>query len=300
MADNADESGKQAEAEPRAGQRLANARRANGISMRDIAKELHLDEVKVQALEDNRFDVLGAPVFTKGYLRKYAELVHVSIDDVLADYYRMNRATGAPPVVGPKRPKSRTPINPGPWIVGILVLVLLTAAAWWWLNRPPAAALPERSAGGTPQSVPQEPNAESGAENASEADDSNTAQAGGEASGTAALADDSSRPVSSGSGRSAAPEPAPATGSSVPPVAETQLSLRFSGDCWTEVTDGNGSRLFFGLGTAGRNVTVSGVPPIRVLLGDNDNVSLQVNGADYDVAPSELRGNTARLSIGGP
>jgi cytoskeleton protein RodZ len=86
----------------------------------------------------------------------------------------------------------------------------------------------------------------------------------------------------------------------VPPVAETQLSLRFSGDCWTEVTDGNGSRLFFGLGTAGRNVTVSGVPPIRVLLGDNDNVSLQVNGADYDVAPSELRGNTARLSIGGP
>jgi cytoskeleton protein RodZ len=78
------------------------------------------------------------------------------------------------------------------------------------------------------------------------------------------------------------------------------LTLRFSGDCWTEVTDGNGNRLFFGLGTDGRNVTVSGMPPIRVLLGDNDNVGLQVNGVDYVVKPSELRGNTARLSIGGP
>ena len=38
-----------------------------------------------RALERNEFDVLGAPVFAKGYLRKYAQLVHVNSDDVLAE-----------------------------------------------------------------------------------------------------------------------------------------------------------------------------------------------------------------------
>jgi ribosome-binding protein aMBF1 (putative translation factor) len=51
---------------PVGGERLRAARRANDISVRDVAKELHLDEYKVRALEKNEFDVLGAPVFAKG------------------------------------------------------------------------------------------------------------------------------------------------------------------------------------------------------------------------------------------
>ena len=317
MADNADESGKQAEAEPRAGQRLANARRANGISMRDIAKELHLDEVKVQALEDNRFDVLGAAVFTKGYLRKYAELVHVPIDDVLADYYKMNRATGAPPVVGPKRPKSRAPINPGPWIAGILLLAAVAAGTWWWLNQDSGFVIPARNTGGVP--TPAQATAEPAAGSPARAGTGSATPAdSGADSGTGT--EPSTAPAAAGTGTNALSPPTgagetnPAPAAAAPqttvqepsppgtaePGAATRLSLSFSGDCWTEVTDGNGTRLFFGLGTAGRNVSVSGVPPIRVLLGDNDNVRVQVNGRDYVVAPSELRGNTARLSIGGP
>ncbi|MEQ9561271.1 MAG: DUF4115 domain-containing protein [Woeseiaceae bacterium] len=298
MADNADDSAKQADAEPRAGQRLANARRANGISMRDIAKELHLDEVKVQALEDNRFDVLGAPVFTKGYLRKYAELVNVPIDDILADYYKMNRATGAPPVVGPRRPKESNPINPGPWAAGILVLALAGGLAWWWFNRPPAQETPlSRGASTVPQTPEEEP--------VDELPDESVATLPVES--PAAGSEQSTEPESAdGTAEQSAPTIAQQSAATPDNTAApsttllTQLTLRFSGDCWTEVTDGNGNRLFFGLGTDGRNVAVSGVPPIRVLLGDNDNVSLQVNGVDYTVRPSELRGNTARLSIGGP
>ena len=93
---------------PVGGERLRKARRENDISVRDIAKELHLDEYKVRALEKNEFDVLGAPVFAKGHLRKYAELVGVDIDDVMTDYYQMNRASSIPPVVGPKRRMPRT------------------------------------------------------------------------------------------------------------------------------------------------------------------------------------------------
>jgi cytoskeleton protein RodZ len=237
---------------------------------------------------------LGAPVFTKGYLRKYAELVHVPIDDVLADYYRMNRATGAPPVVGPRRPKESNPINPGPWIAVIVVLLLAAGLAWWWFNRPPSTAIPvTRGVSSIPQTLQPEPVDEAPTDSTgAQADDA--APAGNEVAVETASAA-TGAPASTAQEQQSAPPPDTRTGSPT-----TQLTLRFSGDCWTEVTDGNGNRLFFGLGTDGRNVTVSGMPPIRVLLGDNDNVGLQVNGVDYVVKPSELRGNTARLSIGGP
>jgi cytoskeleton protein RodZ len=296
MADNADGSDKRETAEPRAGQRLANARRANDISMRDIAKRLHLDEAKVQALEDNRFDVLGAPVFAKGYLRKYAEMVNVSIDDVLTDYYRMNRAVGAPPVVGPPRKSRSRDFAPVPWVAGFLVLALAAVAAYWWMERMSTAmdTAPHKT---VVPAVRQQPidkpvAATVDPEAVAESEDSQPAET------------PSGEPVADASAGSSG-QPTSDFADEVPPVlnsgtdALTRLRLVFSGDCWTEVTDANGRRLYFGLGTDGRTINVSGAPPLRLLLGDNDHVSLLVNGQPYPVSASELRGNTARLTIGG-
>ena len=114
------------------GERLAEARREQQISVLEIAKELHLDESKVRALERNEFDVLGAPVFAKGHLRKYAELVGVPIEDVLTDYYQLNRSTGAPPVVGPTRTQP-SDVKVGPWIAIVVAVVILGAGVWWFL-----------------------------------------------------------------------------------------------------------------------------------------------------------------------
>ncbi|MFQ5982984.1 MAG: DUF4115 domain-containing protein, partial [Woeseiaceae bacterium] len=76
-----------------------------------------------------------------------------------------------------------------------------------------------------------------------------------------------------------------------------ELMLSFSGDCWTEVSDASGRRLFFDLGTEGRTVTLTGVEPLGVLLGDSSNVSVRVNGFDYSIPAANRRGNTARLTI---
>src|SRR3990170_1326320 len=99
---------------PLAGERLAHARRVREVSIQEIANALHLDEYKVRALEQNEFERLGAPVFAKGYLRKYAALVGVSVDDILADYYRLNRSTGAPLVI-PTRVRQPRNVSLGPW-----------------------------------------------------------------------------------------------------------------------------------------------------------------------------------------
>jgi cytoskeleton protein RodZ len=88
----------------------------------------------------------------------------------------------------------------------------------------------------------------------------------------------------------------------VPPAAgddDVRLSVTFSGDCWTEITDASGRRLFFQLGRSGRTVNVSGPGPLSVLFGDAANVELRVNGEDFTIPASARRGLTARFSIAG-
>ncbi len=267
---------------PLAGERLALARREQQITVLEVAKELHLDEPKVRALEQNKFDVLGAPVFAKGHLRKYATLVGVNIDDVLQDYYRLNRSVGMPPVVGKIRMPARER-SPGLWIAMIIVVIIAAAAYWWFVVNVATSAAPN-----TPDTgfiVPP---------NDAEYVPGNNGSVVAEAVELPEVGVESEVPAFD----------APAVQTTPATVAEqavadgqVRVTMNFSGDCWTEISDANGQRLFFDLGQDGRSVDVSGQAPLSVLLGNADNVSLRVNGADYVIAPVDRRGQTARLTI---
>ena len=275
---------------PLAGERLANARRELQISVLEIAKELHLDEAKVRALERNEFDVLGAPVFAKGHLRKYAELVHVEPEDVLVDYYRMNRAADMPPVVS-TRPRPRQELSPGPWIA-IIVTVVVLVSAYFWFTRPASEPEPAETTNAV-ESTPA---------------DDEVAAAASEASADEADADAPATSV-----EVAEPEPQgqlQAEPPSEPPVIEEtespeiaagqmRLLLTYSGDCWTEVTDASGKRLFFALGTDGRTVELSGDDPFSVLFGNPGNVAVTVNGDEYTLPATARPDRPLRLTISG-
>ena len=296
MADNASDKDDVETTGLMAGERLAAARKDQDISIRDIAKELHLDEVKVQALEQNQFDVLGAPVFAKGHLRKYAEMVGVSEDDVLTDYYQLNRSAGAPPVVGAPRKGARE-IDLSPWIVPAVIVVAVLGLLFWWLQ----SGSPMPGSG----NAPGEPNdtLETPVEVPVDVSDpgqtpDESADASSEAVDQEALAEPEPEPQSSVQETEDGPE---TVASPAPAVSATALALtlEFSGDCWTEITDAAGERLFFDLGREGRIVEVSGEPPLRLLLGASSNVSLTVNGESYVVPASALRGDTARFTLAG-
>ena len=259
---------------PLAGERLAEARREQQIAVIEIAKELHLDEYKVRALERNEFDVIGAPVFAKGHLRKYAQLVKVDEADVMADYYQLNRSTGAPPVIS-TRPKPRQVMSPGPWVAVIVVIVVVATAYWWFAARETASEPPVT---GEIAPLPQEaePLTEQQTDIADRVDDVATEEL------------------------PAAVEPEPAVEAvAVEDDAALRLSITYSGDCWTEITDASGRRLFFDLGKAGRTVNLSGEAPFNVLFGDAANVSLEVNGGTFEIPAADRRGRTARLTITG-
>ena len=51
------------------------------------------------------------------------------------------------------------------------------------------------------------------------------------------------------------------------------------------------------MGRTGRTVEVAGTAPFSILFGNSENVSLQVNGADYPVSPNTEGSRTARLTV---
>ena len=73
--------------------------------------------------------------------------------------------------------------------------------------------------------------------------------------------------------------------------------MTYSGDCWTEVSDASGRRLFFALGKDGRSVELSGAAPLDVLFGNVENVTVRVNDNEYPVSPANPGSRTARLTI---
>ena len=265
---------------PLGGERLAVARREQQISVLEIAKELHLDEPKVRALERNDFDAIGAPVFAKGHLKKYAQLVGVDEGDVLKDYYELTRTASMPPVIS-TRPPPRREMSPGPWIA-VIVVVIIVATAYWWLTSRPVA---------TPEAEPVPEEIEPPQQQAVspvEVDDTPAL----EVDDTLALEVADAPAIAADDNRPDVPEPAVSEG-------ELRLSVTYSGDCWTEITDASGARLFFDLGKEGRTVELTGEAPFNVLFGNADNVSLEVNGSAYVIGPSERRGRTARLTLYG-
>ena len=285
---------------PLAGERLARARREKQISIDEIAKELHIDDYKVRALERNDFEVLGAPVFAKGHLRKYAQLVGVSLQDVLADYYALNRSVGLPPLVARTRPESRE-INIGRWLTALLLLLLAGGAYWWFVERddvprPPVVAEDTGQVSLPPPASndePAEPEPVPGDDVAASAEPSLPE---GETTPPVAVASDVPAELGTLSdGDTTEPPPSPGPAGMV-----IRLAVTFSGDCWTEITDAAGDRLFFGLGSAGRSIEVSGAAPLSVLFGNADNVALAVNGSAYPIVPANRRGLTARFSIQAP
>ena len=275
---------------PSCGERLLAARKAEGVSVAEIAKELHISEQKVEALERNEFEILGAQVFAKGYIRKYAQMVGANADEIAVEYDAL-AAVDAQPVFK-ARPRPRREMSPGPWIAVIVLLVIAATVYWVITSQPEIFSLSDQEPDApTPEtSVPQDNTVAIELRDDAAGLNDAASDAVGEAPETADALDE---PVEE-TDLPAAQVPATTAGD-----AETvTLLLTFSGDCWTEISDGSGRRLYFGQGNDGRTVELSGVAPFNVLFGNASNVSLSVNGAAYDIGPVDRLGR-ARFTIAG-
>lgn len=274
-----------------AGGRLRREREGRGMSPQQAAEALNLDPVILGQLEANDFGALGAPVFVKGHLRRYAALLGLGEDEVLAMYERSKQQLGEPSLV----PKSRLEMAPvrgkprWPWVVGGAVSFLLASALIAYLSENglpwfaeqgeevAAATQPVGVASGNRLGDAEQPAASAPAAQPAVAEE-------GAATAPATAADTAAAP-----GNVALPALAP---------GQVSLQLRFTADSWVEVFDGSGKAVLYDLGKAGSERTITATAPVSVTLGDARGVAVSVNGRALPPPPRAAGEALARFSIG--
>lgn len=86
---------------------LRRQRELREISLREIADVTKISIRYLEALEQDRFDVLPAPVFAKGFLREYARYVGLDIDEVVNSYLTAQEALEPEEEPSKKKPAAR-------------------------------------------------------------------------------------------------------------------------------------------------------------------------------------------------
>ena len=120
------------------GEVLRAARERTGLQVKQAAERLHVDAAIIQALEEGRFAALGAPVFVRGHLRRYAELLGEPDAPLQARYAALQEASIAPDltqVASRATPAIRRDTRRWPLVLVAAVLVL-AIAVWWALRAP--------------------------------------------------------------------------------------------------------------------------------------------------------------------
>jgi cytoskeleton protein RodZ len=144
------------------GEWLRRQREMREISLRDIAERTKISLRYLEAMEEDRFDVLPAPIFAKGFLREYARYVGLSPDEVVNHYLSVQdpqegTEEGKKEDTRPGRERARK-ARGWTWglflfLAGALLLALVAAFAWWAQKRrddvsvqqpPPPIAAPPR------------------------------------------------------------------------------------------------------------------------------------------------------------
>jgi cytoskeleton protein RodZ len=246
------------------------------MSLSEAAERLHLNQQMLEALESGRLDSLGASVYARGHLKRYAELVGVPEAEIMAAYDAWSGRLAALPdlrdvITAPavRSGTRRFELKPGYALIGAIVLVMVMLV-WWAMRKPArmtAAAAPTprtqvsvMPAAPTPPSELAAPAPAASAPKAAPAVASKPAVA-------IALPTPAAAPLS---------VPTPATSAATGPLA--RLALNFSEDSWIEIHGADGTQLFHGMALAGSQHRVTGSAPLRLFLGNPPGVTLEMNG----------------------
>ena len=284
------------EPQPRLGARLRAAREARGISREDMARRLRVSPTVVSDLESENWARLGASVYVRGHLKNYARLVDLP---QVAVTHAVQRMAEAGPLL-PSLPAAagdtwlRRNRNAFTYLVYVLLTLMLAIPTYTMLNNrginSPEPLLANRSPAPSAErtEIDLRPAISSQSEGA-------TASMGFEAE---------PEPVAEPTPLPAGPAPMMA---SMTPLAEPsmpladgegrhRLRLRFSGQSWVELLDGNGRRLEYGILGAGeaREYRVDG--PVSLSVGNVSAVTLDADGAPVDLTVY-ARQNVARLKL---
>ncbi|MDA8480180.1 cytoskeleton protein RodZ [Citrobacter sp. Awk 4] len=308
------------------GVRLRNAREQLGLSQQAVAERLCLKVSTVRDIEDDKAPADLASTFLRGYIRSYARLVHIPEEELLPGLEK--QAPIRPGKVAPmqsfslgKRRKKRDGwLMTFTWLI-LFVVVGLTGA-WWWQNhkaqQEEITTMADQStaelnaSNESTQSVPLDTSATASPDNAqapADAANTTTAPQTPEATSVAPTADAQQNAVVAPSQANVdtattapvvapgAPLPTDQAGVTTPAVDPNALVMNFTADCWLEVTDATGKKLFSGMQRKDGNLNLTGQAPYKLKIGAPAAVQIQYQGKPVDLSRFIRTNQVARLTV---
>jgi cytoskeleton protein RodZ len=274
-------------AKPRSiGERLRAGRERSGLSIAAAAEKLHLDPKVIEALEADRFAELGASVYVRGHLRRYADFVGEPGAELVNSYSARDARPPPPDLTQvPQAERHSDPRRLVTPLVGLSCAAVLLVAIWWVLAG---------SHGGSADSAAARPTAV--------VQPADTPMASASPGMATPVVLSSSTPVNASAGKTPAAAPVADTSAvskreDTTPVRETRLKLDLTNDSWIEVYDSRDKKLFYDVASAGSVQTVSGRGPLRVVLGNAAGVTVEVDGQAREIPAGAVDGEGARFVV---
>lgn len=266
------------EQEQGVGATLRTAREAQGLSIEDVARQLRLMNRQVVAMEDGNFLSLGQPVFARGFVRNYARMLGLDTQALLQSMgggqVEPVEITSSAPLVMP-----RAWFTSGWLIAGMLALLAFTVVpiglyAWLSSDAEEVTKLTPKPLPTQTRIPPVPPTAVT---------DPAPPLSAQEVQKTAELA-----PTNA--------ETASVTASGTSSVANREMRFEFDDDAWVEVTDGTGQVLHRHMNYKGNSLSLSGQPPLTLVIGNAGRVHMTYNARPLDLKPY-INANVARFSL---
>ncbi|EPO6660736.1 TPA: cytoskeleton protein RodZ [Klebsiella aerogenes] len=304
------------------GARLRNAREQLGLSQQAVAERLCLKVSTVRDIEEDKAPADLASTFLRGYIRSYARLVHIPEEELLPMMAKQApiRAAKVAPMqsfsLGKRRKKRDGWLMSFTWL--ILFVVIGLSGAWWWQDhkaqQEEITSMADQSTSDLngSQSIPLDTSSANNAPDTTAANtnsapvDTSTAPAPSAPAATSAPVDNNAvvAPSQANVDTAAAPA-APAPTSALPTdqanaaaaASAQDLVMNFSADCWLEVSDATGKKLFSGLQRKGGNLNLSGQAPYKLKIGAPAAVQIQYLGKPVDLSRFIRTNQVARLTL---
>ncbi|MBG2642197.1 cytoskeleton protein RodZ [Klebsiella michiganensis] len=300
------------------GARLRNAREQLGLSQQAVAERLCLKVSTVRDIEDDKAPADLASTFLRGYIRSYARLVHIPEEELLPMMAKQApiRAAKVAPMqsfsLGKRRKKRDGWLMSFTWLV--LFVVIGLSGAWWWqdhkaqqdeISTMADQSSAELNAGDSnSQSIPLDnQSANSAPDTAANSAPVETSPAPAASTPAPAPAENNAvvAPSQATVDTAAAPatSPLPTDQANVTAAAASaqDLVLNFTADCWLEVSDATGKKLFSGLQRKGGNLNLSGQAPYKLKIGAPAAVQIQYLGKPVDLSRFIRTNQVARLTL---
>jgi cytoskeleton protein RodZ len=140
------------------GDEFRSAREARGLTLSDVAEQIHIRSVYLNAIENEDWQSIGAPVYVRGFIRTYARFLALESEGAVAKFNQtvpVDRP--APANLSMQDERERT--GPSPWAVGGVVVALALSAfagyEWWSFSQaPPAGTVSVATAAPIPSVTP--------------------------------------------------------------------------------------------------------------------------------------------------